>query len=108
MGPSFIKCSIVELLWYSLAFQSVEVLSFAPSRLPAGSWLLHHELLHVHLLGSVLRLPGSLPGQGVCSVRLRFRDSGGESVMLSGRCEGRERWSNESTRSQIQCDVLFF
>lgn len=44
------------------------------SHLSAGPGLIHHELLHVHLLGSVLRLPGRVSGEGVCSVRLRLRD----------------------------------
>lgn len=44
----------------------------------AGSWLVHHELLHVHLLGSVLRLPGCLPGQGVRTLCLWIWDPWGE------------------------------
>lgn len=42
--------------------------------LSAGSWLLHYELLHVHLLGSVLRLPRRLPGEGLRSICLWLRD----------------------------------
>ncbi len=37
-----------------------------------GSRLLYNELLHVHVLGAVLRLPGRVSGEGVCSVRLRL------------------------------------
>lgn len=44
----------------------------------AGPRLVHHELLHVHLLGSVVRLPRRLSGQGVRPVRLRLGDPWGE------------------------------
>lgn len=57
-------------------FQGVD--SFTSAALSAGPRLVHHELLHVHLLGSVLRLPGCLSGQGVRSLRLRLGDPRGE------------------------------
>ena len=56
---------------------TLEVFTSSPG-LSAGSRLLHHELLHVHLLGSVLRLPGRVSGEGVRAVRLRLWDPGGE------------------------------
>ncbi len=57
----------------------VMILCLSPlPRLSAGSRLVHHELLHVHLLGTVLRLPGRLSRQGVCTVRLRLGDPWGE------------------------------
>lgn len=67
--------STLSLIYNYILSSSLFYLFFFPSRLPAGAWLLHYELLYVHLLGSVLRLPGRLPGQGVCSVRLWLRDS---------------------------------
>lgn len=56
----------------------LKALTQFPFLFPAGPRFVHHELLHVHLLGSVLRLPGRLSGQGVCSVRLRLGDPWGE------------------------------
>lgn len=61
---------IIVCIWWK-RFQVMTSLS-------AGPRLLHHELLHVHLLGSVLRLPGRLSGQGFCSVCLRLRNPRGE------------------------------
>lgn len=61
---------IIVCIWWK-SFQVMTPLS-------AGPRLLHHELLHVHLLGSVLRLPGRLSGQGFCSICLRLRNPRGE------------------------------
>ena len=74
-------CNIHTYIHYLFDFWYRWVYSHSCSPLPhlsAGAGLIHHELLHVHLLGSVLRLPGRLSGQGVCSLRLRLGDPRGE------------------------------
>lgn len=70
----------------------------------AGPRLVHHELLHVHLLGSVLRLPGRLSGQGVCSVRLRIGDPWGEENVALKKQTFRHSWKVWSWSS---CFILF-
>lgn len=63
---------------------SLKVVTLLHPHLSAGSRLIHHELLHVHLLGSVLCLPSCLSGQGVCSLRMRLWDPRGkENVAFS-------------------------
>ncbi|TMS02106.1 H(+)/Cl(-) exchange transporter 3 [Larimichthys crocea] len=48
---------------------SVEELGRADPGAGGGPRLVHHELLHVHLLGSVVRLPRRLSGQGVRPIK---------------------------------------
>lgn len=46
--------------------------------LVSGSWLVHHELHDVHLLGLEFRLSCRLAGEGVCAIRLWLWDPRGK------------------------------
>ena len=51
--------------------------------LVSGSWLVHHELHDVHLLGLEFRLSCRLPGEGVRTVRLWLWHPRGKLAVLS-------------------------